>query len=75
MTASTCSGTTYNSMLTVYEGAPDCGSSICVTGNDNNCGAGLTTETNWIAQPGVDYYIAVHGPNGFVGSMGVSPSR
>ncbi len=70
VTASTCAGTTYNSMLTVYAANPDCSSLVCVTGNDNNCGVATTSEVNWIAQSGVDYYIAVHGPNGYVGSTG-----
>ena len=71
VTASTCVGTTYNSMITVYVGAPDCTNLICLTGNDDNCGvADGGSEASWLTTPGTDYYIAVHGPDGFVNSTG-----
>lgn len=72
VTASTCFGSNYNTMLTVYAGAPDCSNLVCVTGNDDNCGAGSGTpsEVNWLTSPGTTYYIAVHGPNGFANSTG-----
>lgn len=73
--ATTCLGTSYNSMITVYDGGAspgNCGALVCVTGNDDNCGAGLNTpsEVNWAAVAGNRYYIAVHGPSGFVNSTG-----
>ena len=71
ITASTCVGTNYNSMLTIYAGAPDCSSLTCITGNDDGCGvAGGASEAKWIATTGTTYYIAVHGPLGFVGATG-----
>lgn len=73
--ATTCLGTSYNSMITVYDGGAspgNCGALVCLTGNDDNCGAGLNTpsEVNWAAVAGNRYYIAVHGPSGFVQSTG-----
>lgn len=71
--ASTCIGSNYNTMITVYQGAPDCSNLVCVTGNDDNCGlgAGTPSEVNWISSPGTTYYIAVHGPNGYANSTGI----
>ncbi|QQR86847.1 MAG: T9SS type A sorting domain-containing protein [Flavobacteriales bacterium] len=73
--ATTCLGTAYNSMITVYDGGAspgNCGALVCLTGNDDNCGVGTNTpsEVNWAAVAGNRYYIAVHGPSGFVNSTG-----
>lgn len=72
VTASTCFGSNYNTMITVYAGAPDCSNLVCVTGNDDNCGVGSGTpsEVNWLTSPGTTYFIAVHGPSGFANSTG-----
>ena len=74
-TASTCLGTNYNSMITVYDAGVspgNCGALTCLTGNDDNCGAGTNTpsEVNWATTSGNRYYIVVHGPQGFVQSTG-----
>lgn len=75
ITASTCVGTSFNSMITVYDAGVSpgsCGALVCLTGNDDNCGAGTNTpsETNWAAIAGHRYYVVVHGPGGFVNSTG-----
>ncbi|MEO8068722.1 MAG: T9SS type A sorting domain-containing protein [Flavobacteriales bacterium] len=75
ITASTCVGTTYNSMITVYDAGVspgNCNALVCLTGNDDNCGAGTNTpsEVNWPAVAGHRYYVVVHGPGGFVNSTG-----
>ena len=47
----------WDSKLSVYSG--DCTTPICVTGNDDFCGA--LSAVSFISEPGVDYYILVHG--------------
>lgn len=55
-TVETC-GSTYDSRLSVYCGAS--GSLTCVGGNDDACG--LSSRVNFCTQPGVTYYVLVHG--------------
>lgn len=47
----------WDSKLSVYEG--DCDALICVTGNDDFCG--LLSGVSFLAQPGINYYVLVHG--------------
>lgn len=58
ITASLCNGNTpFDSKLSVYCGT--CDNLTCVTGIDDFCG--LQSEVSWCSQPGVLYYILVHG--------------
>lgn len=53
----TCTGTTYNSKIWVYEGT--CGTLNCVTGNDDSCG--LQSSVTFATTPGLTYYVVVGG--------------
>lgn len=66
VTASTCTGTNYDSKLHVYEGS--CSNLVCIDGDDDGCGvfAGGSSVT-WCSQQGQAYYILV---NGFSASAG-----
>ncbi len=55
--ANTCTGTSYDSKLSVYTGT--CSGLVCVTGNDDNCG--LQSRVSWCSVQGQAYYILVHG--------------
>lgn len=57
MIASTCTGTFYDSKLSVFTGT--CGSLSCVGGNDDACG--LQSSVQWNSTSGTTYYILVHG--------------
>ncbi len=57
VTLSTCTGTSYDSKLTVYSGS--CGALACVGGNDDTCG--LQSEVSFVSSVGTDYLILVHG--------------
>ncbi|QEC54591.1 choice-of-anchor D domain-containing protein [Flavisolibacter ginsenosidimutans] len=57
VTASTCTGTFFDTKLSVYSGT--CGSLTCVTANDNACGQ--LAAVTWNTTSGTDYYILVHG--------------
>jgi len=48
---------TWDSKLSVYEGT--CAALTCVTGNDDFCG--LLSGVSFLAQPGINYYVLVHG--------------
>ncbi len=55
--ANTCTGTSYDSKLSVYTGT--CSGLVCVTGNDDNCS--LQSRVTWCSVQGQAYYILVHG--------------
>ncbi len=57
MTASLCSGTTYNSRLTVYQGG--CVALTCVADVNNTCGS--QEQASWCSTAGTQYFILVHG--------------
>ncbi|MBW8051217.1 MAG: hypothetical protein FVQ77_12925, partial [Cytophagales bacterium] len=57
MIAETCTGTTFDSKISVYTGS--CGAFTCVTGNDDACG--LQSRVKWSSTFGTTYYILVHG--------------
>ncbi len=63
ITATTCTGTSYDSKLDIYTGA--CGSLVSVACNDDACG--LQSTVTWASTVGVTYRIRVHG---FVGATG-----
>jgi len=56
-TISTCTGTTFDSKISVYTGS--CGAFTCVTGNDDACG--LQSSVTFNGTSGTTYYILVHG--------------
>jgi len=63
MTASLCTGTSYDSKLDIYTGT--CGALASVACNDDFCG--LQSQVSWTSVSGVQYLIRVHG---FVGATG-----
>ena len=65
MTASTCTGTTYDSKLNVYCGP--CNNLTCVTGIDDFCG--LQSQVSWCSQAGALYRILVQGFGGATGAF------
>jgi hypothetical protein len=65
VTASLCTGTTYDSRISVYTGT--CGTLTCVGGNDDACV--LQSELTFNAFAGNDYYILVHGFGGSTGAF------
>ena len=56
-TASLCTGTTYDSRLTIYRGS--CAGLICVGGNDDFCG--LQSQITFNTLAATTYYVFVHG--------------
>lgn len=63
--ATTCSGTSYDSKISVFEG--NCGNLQCVDGNDDDCG--LQSTVSWNSTPGTQYFILVHGFGTSTGSF------
>ena len=60
MMAHTCLGTTFNSKLTIFEGA--CGTPVCVEFNDDFCGSGTSqSAVSWDSVYGETYFILVTG--------------
>ncbi len=70
MTASLCSGTNYDSKLSVFCGG--CSNLTCVAGNDDFCG--LQSQVSWCSEPGASYLILVHGFGGATGSFSLAVS-
>ncbi len=70
VTASLCTGTVYNSQISVFDGS--CGALNCIGGNDDFCGT--QSEVSWSATAGTTYYILVHG-NGAIGSFDLTLSQ
>ncbi|MBN4051443.1 hypothetical protein JYU16_01365, partial [bacterium AH-315-M05] len=63
MIAETCTGTAYDSKISVYTGS--CGVFSCVTGDDDDCG--LQSRVQWNSTLGTTYFILVHGFGGASG--------
>lgn len=63
MTASLCTGTDYDTKLSVYCGT--CDEPVCIDGNDDYCD--LQSQVTWCSQPGAEYLILVHGYGGATG--------
>ena len=59
ITVDTCTGTTYDTKISVYTNGCDPVNTTCVGGNDDGCG--LQSLVTWISSPGVEYLILVHG--------------
>ncbi|NNC95989.1 MAG: T9SS type A sorting domain-containing protein [Chitinophagales bacterium] len=71
VTVNTCGGiTNYDTKMHVYSGS--CGSLICVTGNDDNCG--LKSSVTWTSVPGTDYFIRVSGYSNNTGNFSLNVS-
>jgi subtilisin-like proprotein convertase family protein len=63
MTVDTCSGTAFDSKISVY--CPNCTEPTCVGGNDDSCG--LQSSVSWCSEAGETYLILVHGFGGQTG--------
>ena len=68
VTASLCSGTSYDSKINIYSG--NCTSLTCIGGNDDGCGSQSTYT--FPTQTGTDYYIFVNGYSGATGNYTLS---
>lgn len=67
ITASLCTGTTYDSKINVYTGS--CNGLICVGGDDDFCGFAGPSQFTWLSEPCVTYYILVQGFSGQTGDF------
>ncbi len=74
VTASTCTGTTYDSKISVFSGS--CGSMTCVGGNDDTtgCGTGAQSSVTFCATAGVQYLVLVHGFSSGTGTFDLTIS-
>lgn len=63
ITASLCSGTVFDTKLSVFCGS--CTDLVCVANNDDDCG--IQSRVSWCSENGRTYWILVHG---FAGSLG-----
>ena len=68
VTASLCTGTNYDSKLSVYSG--DCAALACIDGNDDACGT--VSEVNYGGLAGTVYHILVHGFGATTGDFTLS---
>jgi hypothetical protein len=59
LAAHTCSGTDYDTVLSVFQGT--CGGLVCVQSNDDFEGCGLNSRVIVDSQAGQSYYVLVHG--------------
>jgi len=64
LTASTCTGTLFNTRLSVFTGT-GCNSLTCVAGADNTCGS--QEVVSWCSTLNEQYWILVHGGTGATG--------
>jgi hypothetical protein len=78
LTASTCSGeenadeaSIFDTQLSVFQG-DDCGSLVCVDGNNDACGSQSIVE--WQSVEGEVYHVFVHGANGATGKFNLTLS-
>jgi hypothetical protein len=60
ITASTCTGTYFDSQLSVFTGA-SCSQLTCVDGNDDACGDGFQSRVDFQSNQGQTYFVVVHG--------------
>jgi len=65
VTVSTCGAASWDTKINVFRG--NCGSLVCVGGNDDNCG--LQSTVSFATSSGVNYYILVQGAAGASGSF------
>lgn len=62
----TCNDADFDTKINVYSG--DCAALVCVGGNDDGTGCGLTSELTLNNLPAGEYFIAVSGFNGAQGT-------
>lgn len=70
VTASLCTGTSFNTQISVFDGG--CGALNCIAGNDDFCTT--QSEATWTGTAGTTYLILVHG-NGGVGTFDLTLSQ
>ncbi|OWY21306.1 hypothetical protein C7N43_19390, partial [Sphingobacteriales bacterium UPWRP_1] len=70
ITASLCTGTTYDSKLDVYTGT--CGALTSVVCDDDFCAFAGPSEATWASTAGTTYFIRVHGFGGLTGNFTLS---
>jgi len=70
VTASLCTGTSFNTQISVFDGG--CGALNCIAGNDDFCAT--QSEATWTGSAGTTYLILVHG-NGGVGNFNLTLSQ
>ena len=70
ITVDTCTGTSYDTKISVYTDGCDPVNTTCVGGNDDFCG--LQSSVTWISSPGVEYLILVHGYSSGTGDFTLS---
>jgi len=71
LTASLCTGTLFNTRLTVFTG-PNCSGLACLAGADNNCSN--QESLSWCSTSGTQYWILVHGGAGASGQFTLNVS-
>jgi len=70
VTLSTCTGTTYDSKISVFTGS--CSALQCVAGNDDATGCGTTSRVVFPTVLGTDYLVLVHGYSAAEGDFTLS---
>ena len=70
ITVDTCTGTTYDTKISVYTDGCDPVTTTCVGGNDDFCG--LQSSVTWTSSPGVEYLVLVHGFSSGTGDFTLS---
>jgi len=70
LTASLCSGTTYNSRIGVFAG--ECGALTCIIGDNDFCSP--YSQVTWCSEIATVYYLLVHGDSGAAGDFQLSIS-
>jgi hypothetical protein len=72
MSASTCTGTRFDTQLSIFAGS--CGRLECVKANDQRFGCGNGDQSNalWFSEPDLEYFILVHGVRSADGVFGLS---
>ena len=69
-TVSTCNQANFDTKISVFSGS--CGGLVCVAGNDDAAGCGLTSSVTFPAAPGVRYYVLVHGFSSATGNFSLT---
>ena len=67
ITVDTCTGTSFDTKISVYTDGCDPVATTCVDGNDDFCG--LQSSVTWTSSPGVEYLVLVHSYGGQTGDF------
>lgn len=70
VTLTMCGQANYDTKLSVYSG--DCGSLVCVAGDDDFCGFASASQVTFTSSTGINYLILVHGFGSSVGDFSLS---